>query len=380
MRGILLSQRKEKTVVGLDIEAGSIAATELRANGTVQVTKYGVAPLPPGVFREGEVVDSEELGAALKRLFSEHKFSRNVRLGLANQRVAVRTLYLPPIDNPAELETAIRFQAQDQIPMPLEQAVLDWSVVGHVGAEAGQRRIQVVVVAARREMVSAALGAMRGAGLRPIGIDVAAFGMIRALHGREHPEVGAAAFVEAAVNGEEQAPTALDPTSPDTLPAKLYCNLGDAMNLAVARGPSCLFTRVSSFGLEGIAQKLAERRELTLEHARQWLVHVGLDAPTAEIEGDPEIVTASRAVLMEGAAKLVDEMRLSLEFYGAQEGSVPVEAVIVCGAGATIPGLVGHLQRDLGYPFMVGLPPDLSHLGEGAAARLTLPYGLALED
>ena len=69
---------------------------------------------------------------------------------------------------------------------------------------------------------------------------------------------------------------------------RLYCNLGDVTNLAVARGSTCLFTRVSSFGVEGIAQKLAERRQLTLEHARQWLVHVGLEQPIEQIEGDRE--------------------------------------------------------------------------------------------
>jgi type IV pilus assembly protein PilM len=373
----LLSQRKEKTIVGLDIEAGSIAAAELRVNGAVRVSKYGVAPLAPGIFRHGEVVDTDALSDALKDLFSEHKFSRNVRLGVANQRVAVRTLYLPPIDDAGDLEAAIRFQAQDQVPMPLEQAVLDWAVVGHTGGDGVDRRIQVVVVAARRDMVGGALEALRGAGLRPVGIDLAAFGMIRALCGDVHPGVGAAEFVDAAVTTpHEQGDAGLSGPSPETTPAKLYCNLGDAMNLAVARGSSCLFTRVSSFGTEGIAQKLAERRQLSLEHSRQWLTHVGLNAPTAEIEGDPEIVATTREVLGEGS----EELRLSLEFYAAQEGSVPVEGVIACGAGATIPGLVDRLQEDLGYPFMIGRPRVLSHLDESPAARLTLPYGLALED
>ena len=111
----------------------------------------------------------------------------------------------------------------------------------------------------------------------------------------------------------------------ESSPARLYCNLGDVTNLAVARGSSCLFTRISPFGVEGIAQQLAERRELTLEHARQWLVHVGLERPVEEIEGDPEHVAAAREASTEGAARLVDELRLSLEYYGAQEGAVPVD-------------------------------------------------------
>jgi type IV pilus assembly protein PilM len=161
-------------------------------------------------------------------------------------------------------------------------------------------------------------------------------------------------------------------------PARLYCNLGDVTNLAVARDDACLFTRVSPFGTEGIAQRLAERRGLTLEHARQWLEHVGLGRPVESIEGDPETVTATRDVLAEGAAKLADELRLSLEFYGAQEGAVAVEGITACGPGTMIEGLGDRLQRDLGHPVRVVRPTALSHLPEAEAARLTLAYGLGL--
>lgn len=363
----MLSQRQEKTIVGLDIEAGGLAATEVRVNGRSQVTKHGLAPLAPGVFQDGEVADADALGEALKGLFAENKLSRNVRLGVANQRVAVRTLDLPQIEDPSELETAIRFTAQDHIPMPLEQAVLDWEVVAHTETENGERRLRVVVAAARRDMVGTMLAAMRRANLRPVGIDVAAFGMIRAL-------------APSAV-----APIAYDGGNPDGTPAaperaKLYCNLGDSINLAIAQGTSCLFTRVSGYGIEGIAQKLAERRRLNLEHARQWLVHVGLASPVEAIEGDPEILAAAREVLAEGAGRLVDELRLSLEYYGAQEGALPVDEVVACGPGVSIPGLLEHLQDALNFPFAIGRPQALGHLDAAAAARLTLSYGIAVED
>ena len=68
---------------------------------------------------------------------------------------------------------------------------------------------------------------------------------------------------------------------------RMFCNLGDITNIAVARDTYCLFSRILGFGIEGIAQSLAERSSLTLEHARQWLVHVGLQAPVDSIEGDP---------------------------------------------------------------------------------------------
>ncbi len=375
----MISAKKSKGLTGLDLEAGSIAAAMVEANGSQRVTANAILPLGPGVFREGEVSDVGALSAALKELFSRDGLSKSVRVGIANQRVAVRTLRLPVIEREDELDTAIRFQAQDHIPMPLDQAVLQHRVVGYVQSEDGEPRMDVVVVAARRDMISAVLEAVRSAGLRPGGIDLSAFGMIRALY-REQ-ELVAAPQQEA----DGDAPQAEPPVASglpvrEQQPVRLFCNLGDVTNLAVARGGACEFTRISGFGVEGIAQRLAEKRGLTLEHARQWLGHVGLEQPLESIEGDPEIVERAREVLGEGAAKLADELRLSLEFYAAQEGAGAIESVVACGPGVTIPGLIERLQRDLGLRFDVGRPSALAGLDDASAARLTLPYGLALEE
>jgi type IV pilus assembly protein PilM len=385
----MLSTGKKRAVVGLDVEAASAAAVEVAQNGHVGVSKFGTIGLGAGVFREGEVADPEALATSLKELFARNKLSKNVRLGIASQKLAVRVLRLPAIDDPKELKTAVRFQAQEEIPMPLDQAVLDWQVVGHSTGENGERLIDAVVVAARQDTVRALMSAMRQAGLRPVGIDLSAFGMIRALASESFQPVGAGSYVDApdrnAPSYEERIPEHLGGdaavvTDSATEVARLYCNLGDVTNLAVARGSTCLFTRVSPFGVEGIAQKLAERRELSLEHARQWLGHVGLEAPAEGIEGDPEIVSAARDSLVEGASRLVDELRLSLEYYANQDGAVPIEGVVACGPGTTIPGLVERLQRDLGQRFEVARPQALSHLDAATAARLTVSFGLGLEE
>jgi type IV pilus assembly protein PilM len=391
----MLSNRKTKAVVGLDVEAGSVAATEVASNGDLGITKFGMDSLGAGAFREGEVSDPEVLGDALRELFSKNKLSKAVRVGLASQRVAVRTLRLPLIENHSELETAIRFQAQDHIPMPLDQAVLDWQIVGETTGENGERQVDVVAVAARRDMLGGLMNALNRAGLRPVGVDLSAFGMIRALARDSYQPVDPGDYVDAPGYGppsyEErmaaQTQGEVEPqpeegsgaaSASENVPAKLYCSLGDVTNLAVARGSACLFTRVSPFGVEGIAQRVAERRQLSLEHARQWLVHVGLEQRVEGIEGDAETVSAAREALAEGAARLVDELRLSLEFYAAQEGAVPIEGVVACGPGTTIPGLTERLQRELGQRFQIGQPRALAHLDRAEAARLTLSFGLAL--
>jgi type IV pilus assembly protein PilM len=376
----VFTKTAQKKLVGLEIEAGSIAATEVSVNGSTEVTGHAIAPLESGIFNEGEVADPEALGDALKALFAEHKLSRSVRVGIANQRVAVRSLQLPSIADKNELDAAVRFQAQDHIPMPLEQAVLDWEVVGHSAGSGGEPLIQIVAVAARREMLEMTMTALERAGLRPVGIDLSAFGMTRALN----RDVGPTAVVPAVTTAYEDrapadAPAQDSVTPPEEQPANLYASLGDITNLAVVRSVSCLFTRIVPFGIEGVAQTLSARRELTLEHSRQWLNHVGLKHSIEELEGDAEIIAATREILNESAAKLAEEFRLSLDYYGTQPGAAAINEIVFCGAGTTVPGLVERLQVELGYPCRVSRPAALQHLEEAAVARLTVPFGLALE-
>src|SRR5271156_6713173 len=101
-------------VVGLEIESGSVAAVEAKVDGAPSVIAAGVHPLAPDAFRDGEVAEPEAVAEALSALFAAHGLSKRVRLGIANQRLVVRTLRLPLIDSPEELDAAVRFSAQEQ--------------------------------------------------------------------------------------------------------------------------------------------------------------------------------------------------------------------------------------------------------------------------
>jgi len=355
----LTTSKKPQSIVGLDIETGSIAATEVKANGSRAVSRTAIAPLDPGIVNEGEVIDAEALSRALRGLFSRNKLGKAVRLGIANQRVVVRTMQLPLIEDEVEIDTAVRFRAQDQIPMPLDQAVLDHRVISRGTGPEGERQMEVIAVAARRDMVASLLDALRKAGLHPVGIDLSAFGMIRAL------DTEPALPVEGQ-EGQVQSTT-------------LFCYLGDITNLAVARGGQCLFTRVAPFGMESIAQRVAERAEMSMEDARESLLDVGLEESIDAFEGD-EFAQGTREALEEGAAKLIDELRLSLDFYSAQEDAAAIEHVVVCGPGTSVPGLPERIQVGLGLGIEVMAPAALQSLDEEDAARLTVSYGLAIGD
>ncbi len=347
-----LSSKKSRALVGLDIEPGYIAAVEARVGGDVAVDHAAAAALAPGVVRDGEVADVEGLADALRDLFAEHKLPKRVRLGVANQRIVVRTIDLPPLGDEKELAAAIKFQAQDHIPMPLDQAVLEYHSLGVVETPDGPRA-RVVIVAARRDMLERFLGAARQAGLRPEGIDLSAFAMIRAL-GRGNADGS----------------------------ATLYASVGGVTNMAVAEGSRCLFTRVVTGGFETLVTELAERRGLTFQHSQQWLGHVGLVEPVEAIDGEPGIVSEARAVLSDGVRRIADDLRNSLDFYRSQEGAMSVEAAVLIGPACAIDGFTEQLSSELGIPVETGMPVE----GRAGAlvgldpSRLAVAAGLAVEE
>jgi type IV pilus assembly protein PilM len=342
-----MAKRVSKPVVGLDIEPSAVTAAQVSVNGSISIDRAAIVPLEHGIVRDGEVADVDGLAEALRTLYRENKgLDKRVRLGIANAKIVVRTIELPPIADRKELETAVRFRAQDEIPMPLDAAVLDYQPLDVVYTGDGARQ-RILLVAARRDMVDKVMAAARAAGLRPEGIDLAAFAMIRALH-RPGPD---------------------EPV--------MYLCVGGLTNLALAVGAQCLFTRVVGGGSEALAVELAERKALTLEHARAWLDHVGLIEPVQDIAGDEGIVNEARLVLQDGVRRIAVEARNSLDFHTAQE-ALHVGRVVLTGAATSIPGFADALSSELGLPVdaisVAGAPEALG------AGRLSVAAGLAVTE
>jgi type IV pilus assembly protein PilM len=229
--------------------------------------------------------------------------------------------------------------------------VLEHHSLGLVQTPEGPRT-RVVIVAARRDMIDRLLEATRKAGLRAQGIDLSAFAMIRALH------------------------------KPGGTAATLYISVGGITNLAVAVGTTCVFTRVVAHGTEPIAAELAERRELTLEHANGWLKHVGLIDHVDDVDGDREILVEARTVLEEGVRRIADEVRNSLDFYTMQEGATVVENAVLTGPAVSIPGFADRLGHELSVPFEVGqvVEGKPGAFGDVEPARLSVAAGLTTEE
>ncbi len=426
-------------LVGLDIQPGFVAAVKARVNGSVLAERAAARPLDGDTVREGEVVDVEALTESLRELFSDGALGKRVRVGIANQRTVMRTLDLPPITDRKELAAAVRFQAQDQVPMPLSNAVIDFHPLGLIDTPAGSRQ-RVVLVAAQRDMVERLLKAVRAAGLTPEGVDLSAFALIRSLHDRDDDDAGRV----------------------------LYLNVDGLTNLAIAEGTVCRFTRVVGGGVEAMAAELAARREISLTDARALLASVDLSVPllpspsvaeqppAAPVpvadageagadrtpEEDPNVMPAPthdastaqaspheaqqspanreqheaqersmgyaetisaaqsaseqaqappspasqepadaevRSVLENGVRELVGEIRNSLDFHRTQEQGGDVSHVALSGAALDLPGFAEALQTSLGMEVRkqdVGLV-DAGLEGKVSTHRLSIAAGLA---
>lgn len=379
--GLKLGRRSSPQLVGLDIQPGYVAAVEAHVNGSVLVQRAAGMPLPGDAVRDGEVADEGMLSEVLRELFRSSRMDKSVRVGVANQRTVLRILELPPISDRKELEAAVRFQAADQVPMPLENAVLDFHPLGTIDTPAGPRQ-RVIVVAAQRDMVQRLLSAIRSAGLRPQGIDLSAFALIRSLY----------------TAGEEQ----------ESQPRVLYLNIGGLTNLAIAEGTLCRFTRVIGKGLESIAASIAAAQSIPLSEARELLADIDLRPEQAvavessedsfvpedhteaseatELEAPERGVNGSgfdlRSALESGLREIAGEVRNSIEFHRLQEGGGDVSTIVLSGPALGITGLPQALEAELGMPVgsqSVGL---LSRDSAGSVPPeyLAVAAGLAIEE
>ena len=137
--------------------------------------------------------------------------------------------------------------------------------------------------------------------------------------------------------------------------------------------------------MESMAATLAERRGLTLDHAREWLRHVGLERDVDRIEGEREIIEEAREVLASGARRIADEVRLSIEYYHSTVPNAPrVESAVLAGPGIAIAGLGTLLEQELGMPVesrsMGRIEVRPGALDSVDGAHLTVATGLALDE
>jgi type IV pilus assembly protein PilM len=354
------ADKRAKKLVGLKIGASQIAAARVHNNGAPELVEAFREPLDHGVVVSGEIRDTTALAGALERFFERHKLpKKGVRLGLSNNRIGVRVFEIEGVTDERQLENAIRFRAEEVLPIPLDEAVLDYVVLDDEMRD--DTRVQrILLVVAYKEVVDRYLEACHGAGIEVIGIDLEAFAVLRALRAPSDELTGESAFVAVAVGH-------------------------DRTTIAVSTGRVCEFTRVLDWG--GWALNVAIARALDRAPSEVESVKRQLSfAEVVPVEGlEPEQAAKAHEAVQRALAAFARELVASLHFYQAQPGALGIGEIVLTGGAAHMTGFADAVGRLIGAPVRLGDPFQRVRVGKNAdtddqAGSFAVAIGLGIED
>ncbi len=327
------SLRRKRRLVGLKIGSSQLAAARVVNNGSADLLQVAHEALETGIVVGGEPRQPEELANALRAFFKKYKLPKTgVRLGIASNRIGVRTLEIAGIDDPKQLGNAIRFRAQEALPIPLEEAVLDYQVLSERVDASGQTVRRVLLVVAYRDLIDRYVAACRKAGIKLAGIDLEAFGLLRAL---------------TVPRGVDDVPAA----------ATVVVNVGhDRSTFGVSDGLYCEFTRVLDWG--GSKLSVAIARALDLAPSEVGAIKHGLSLlePVTPAGLTQEQGEKARDAVQRELHSFARELVSALQFYQNQPGSLGIGEVVLTGGTAELPGIDAELGRLIGVPVRVGDP------------------------
>jgi type IV pilus assembly protein PilM len=343
-----------KSRIGLDIGSTAVRAVEL-VGSPLSVVRASQVALPPGAVESGEIRDPAAVAEALKKLWSDGGFKgRQVWLGVGNQRVVVREIALPYLPE-NELRSSLGFQVQEFIPMPVDDAVLDYNVIGEFEQE-DRRMLRMLLVAAQRSMVEFVVQAVSAAKLQPMEIDLIPFALVRSVGATDAAlDLEEGTVEEAVVDIGAHVTNIVVHARGETRFVRILPSGGRDVTMAIARSA-------------GVEDDIAER----LKRGEQ-------------VDDGPAPQQIRQAALQRAAA-FVDEVRSSLEFYTAQAKDARIGRVLVTGGGSRLEGLFELMRQRIPVPVDPGavfshVPHQLDPADVAAAEPLlAVAIGLALPE
>jgi type IV pilus assembly protein PilM len=303
-----------KTRIGLDVGSTAVRAAELAEGSPPSVIRAAQVPLPAGAVENGEVREVEAVSEALRELWTRGGFkSRRVWMGVGNQRVVVREIALPAMPE-KELRQSLGFQVQEFIPMPVDEAVLDYHLIEEVEID-GRQMLRLLLVAAQKVMVDTLVAAATNAKLEPMGLDLVPFAMVRAVGatgaGMELERTGGEAVVDVGAH---------------------------VTNIVVHAAGETRFVRILPSGGRDITMAIARALSVDDEVAER----LKRGEIVEEVDVTPQ---QALEVAMQRATQFVDEIRSSLEFYTAQTQGARIDRLLISGGGSKLEGFIDILRQ-----------------------------------
>jgi type IV pilus assembly protein PilM len=355
--------KSAKRIVGLKVGASQLAAARVSNNGVAELLQVARQPLEPGIVVGGELREPGALAEALKNFFDSNRLpKKGVRLGIANNRIGVRTFEIEGIGDPKQLENAIKFRAQETLPIPIDDAVLDYQVLGEYTREDGVQVRKVLLVVAYRDLIDRYVEACKKAGIFLTGIDLEAFALLRAL---QAPQEGAGGNAEAAL---------------------VAVAIGhERSTFAVSDGRTCEFTRVLDWGGSQLNIALARTLDAAPSEVEELKRSLPLNVATVPDGLAPERAAQARDAMIRTIQVFARELVSSLQFYQNQPGSLGIGEIVLSGGTAHLAGLAEELERLIGVRVRVGDPLARMKVSKKVGepdqiGSLAVAIGLGIED
>jgi type IV pilus assembly protein PilM len=348
-----------RRLIGLDVGTNAVTIAEVTPGTPPRLEMFAQVALPREAMHEGEVADTAAVTDAVARLRAEVGLKKAaVRVGIASPRVVVRQVEMPVMTR-QELASALHFQAADLIPISIEDAVLDFAILGTNDGgthpdDAGEPTMQVLLAAAQEATIMRLVSAVEAGGLQVAAVDLIPLALTRAL-ARPVPAMAAAP----AGGGVALAD--------DAFGAEAIVSFGGGVTaIAVHEGGVPRFVRVLSKGGRELTDAIAHDLEVPVETAE------ALKRAIADPAQD-EAIARARTAMDRPLSVLLDEVRSSIDYYRNQPGSARLLRVVATGGSAQLPGLPERLAALVGVPVEPAYMRDLIRIGDIGFAPDELP-------
>ncbi len=352
----------KRASVGLDLGSHTLKAVEVvPQNGGIRISRIATAPTPVGAVVEGVATDAALLGPAIGALLGEAGIRvKRVVTAVGGEAVIIRELKLPEMPE-AELQRAVAFEAERYLPAGVQEVSRDFQVLGESGEE---KQLDILLVAARKELVDRQLAPLHATGLSSSIMEVTSFSMVRAFESSPEQRDGSAGEGEAIV----------------------YVDLGaQSSDIIVMERDRLRLARNISIGGNALTQAIAETMDLEPGAAeslkeREAQLYLHGEQPSDVMLG--RVHDAMLPVLN----SIFTEVRRSMDFYTARSRGQSISKVVLSGGTAKLKNLAPYLSDELGVPVEIGnpfgsrqvdpsIPPD--RLAD-VAPTMAVAVGLAL--
>lgn len=317
-----------KTIVGLEITEEGVRAAEVALGKTPTIIACGAVPLPQGAAKDSEVFDKDAVVLAIRQLWTRAGIKgKSVVLGLGSRRILVRD-YTTQALRPDLLAQALPFQVQDLLPVPADQAVLDFYPVSQQGDQ-----VTGLLVAAVAETVEDLVTTVGKAKIRVDVVDLAPFALARAVS-----RVAAPGETIAALHLGDH--TSYVVVVQDGVPRFVRIIPAEIVTEAVAASAAAAAIEFDA------AEPSAEPALETVPPSGD----VPLSRRSAARAGARPVVSAMTGQAIDD---LVMRLGSTLRFYADRSADSPITRVVLTGAGAGVDGIPDALASTLPMPVQV---------------------------